>query len=697
MNPRLQPHHLAKPAYVYLRQSTQSQVKNHQESTERQYGLKDKAVRLGWHRSMVKVIDQDLGRSGGQFSDRPGFQSLVAAVSLSQVGAIFALEASRLARNSLDWRRLIEICTFTKTLVIDEQDCYDPSHINDAILLDVKGTFAQAELEQIRERLHGAKLNKAKKGELHSRLPVGLCYHEDEMVLDPDMEIQGGLRLLFQAFQQTGSAYGVAHHFAARRLLFPKRVHGGADAGKVRWGRLTEHRAAYILRHPAYAGAYVYGRYKTVKEISSDCRIRSRRVLLPREAWEVVIPDHHAGYISWDEYLRNVRTLEKNQTNAGGSVLSGPAREGLALLQGLLICSVCGHRLSVRYKGTGGIYPTYQCTGLKRECLTRSCCISIRSHVVDSAISKRVLEVLKPHQIEIATEALLDLEQRNDAACKQWRMRVERAEYQAQLAQRRYEEVDPGNRLVAANLERRWNDALLEVEQAKTAFTEFQSQQGLVVTPTQKAQVLRLAEDFGRIWNAPSTEPKDKKRMLRHLIEDITIVKIAEEKQALLCIRWQGGACEELRVDLPRPVYEAQRYSLQMVDRVRELAKKLRDREIAELFNREGKLSSKGKSFSGSIVEAIRYKHKIPGPQLKRPGELSVHEVAEKFAVTRGTVYDWIRQGMIEPRRSYPGGPFWITLDASTEAKLLQRVRTSPNAKLYNKEERKTALRTGRA
>jgi hypothetical protein len=276
-------------------------------------------------------------------------------------------------------------------------------------------------------------------------------------------------------------------------------------------------------------------------------------------------------------------------------------------------------------------------------------------------------------------------------------MRVERAEYQAQLAQRSYEEVDPSNRLVAASLERRWNDALLEVEQAKKAFTEFQSQHDLVVTPAQRAQVLRLAEDFGRIWNAPTTDPKDKKRMLRHLINDITIVKMAEEKQALLCIRWQGGACEELRVDLPQPVYETQRYSSQMVDRVRELAKKLRDREIAELFNKEGKLSSKGKSFSGRIVEGIRYKHKIPGPQLNRPGELSVHEVAEKFAVTRGTVYDWIRQGMIEPRRSYPGGPFWITLDASTEEQLLRRVRTSPNAKLYHQEERKTAMNTGRA
>ena len=697
MNPRLQPHHFAKPAYVYLRQSTQGQVKNHQESTERQYDLRERAVRLGWHPSMVQVIDQDLGRSGGPFSDRPGFQSLVAAVSLSQVGAIFALEASRLARNSLDWHRLIEICTFTQTLVIDEQDCYDPSQINDAILLNVKGTFAQAELAQIRERLHGAKLNKAKRGELHGRLPVGLCYHGNEIILDPDREIQGALRLVFQGFKETGSAYGVAHRFAARRLRFPQRVHGGVYCGKVRWGRLTENRAAYILRHPAYAGAYVYGRYKTVKEVSSDCQIRSRSVLLPRASWAVVIQDHHEGYISWDEYVGNVHTLEKNRTNAGGSVLSGSAREGIALLQGLLICGVCGHRLSVRYKGTGGIYPTYQCTGLKRECLTTACCISIRSHVVDSAISERVLAVLTPHQIEIATEALLELEQRNDAACKQWRMRVERAEYEAQLAQRRYEEVDPSNRLVAANLERQWNDALLEVEKAKKAFTEYQSEHGLVVTPAQRAQVLRLAEDFGRIWNAPSTEPKDKKRMLRHLINDITIVKIAEEKQALLCIRWQGGACEELRVDLPKPAYETQRYPSQMVDRVRELAKKFRDREIAELFNKEGKLSSKGKPFSGRIVEGIRSKHKILGPQLNRPGELSVHEVAEKFAVTRGTVYDWIRQGMIEPRRSYPGGPFWITLDASQEAQLLQRVRTSPNAKLYNKEERKAATSTGRA
>src|SRR3984893_17399007 len=526
MNPKIAEHHHSRSAYVYLRQSTPGQVLHHQESTERQYALRQKALELGWSEAAIRTLDRDLGKTGTQTAGREDFKTLVSDISLGQVGAVFALEVSRLARSDLDWHRLLQLCALTQTLVIDEDGCYDPSDFNDGLLLGLKGTMAQAELHFLRARLLGGKLNKAKKGELRFPLPVGYCYEEQAGIIpDPDEEVRGAVELVFRLFRETGSAYAVVQRFFENRLRFPKRAYGGAWDGQILWGRLTHSRVLSILKNPCYAGMYVFGRYQYRQQITAAGEVRKRMQAVARPEWRVSLKGHHEGYISWGEFEKNAERLEKNRTNGEETVLSGPAREGLALLQGLLLCGSCGRSLTVRYLGNGGIYPTYLCNRLLREGLATNYCMSFRCDLLDAVISQEVLKALQPAELELALAALHEVEARDQTLFRQWQMRLERAEYEAALAERRYQEVDPSQRLVAATLERRWNEALLRLEDLKKQAAEFQRQQARVTTDEQRAKVLALATDLPRLWHAPTTQPKDRKRMLRLLIKDITVEK----------------------------------------------------------------------------------------------------------------------------------------------------------------------------
>src|SRR6266436_2452070 len=343
--------HRSRPAYVYVRQSTLAQVRHNQESTERQYALRDKALALGWTPPTIRTLDRDLGVSGAQMAGREDFKTLVADVSMGQVGAVFALEVSRLARSNLDWHRLLELCALTHTLVIDSDGCYDPGDFNDGLLLGLKGTMAQAELHFLRGRLQGGKLNKAQKGELRFPLPVGLCYDDDgRIVLDPDDEVRGAVQLVFRLFQETGSAYAVVKRFAEEGLRFPKRAYGGAWAGRLIWGRLSHGRVLGLIRNPSYAGVYVFGRYQYRQRITSQGEVHKRLQPVPKADWRVHLPGHHEGYITPEEFEQNQARLARNRTNGEGTVLSGPAREGLTLLQGLLVCGRCGRAITVRYQ-----------------------------------------------------------------------------------------------------------------------------------------------------------------------------------------------------------------------------------------------------------------------------------------------------------------------------------------------------------
>ena len=368
MEHKIQPHNKEKLAYVYLRQSTMEQVRLNRESTERQYALKDRAERLGWSQHQVIVLDNDLGLSGSSSHNREDFKTLVADVSMGKVGAVFALEASRLSRSCTDWHRLLEICALTNTLIIDEDGCYNPSDFNDQLLLGLKGTMSQAELHFIRSRLLGGKVNKAKKGELRFPLPVGYCYDDEgRTVLDHDEQVREVVALLFKIFKEQGSAYAIAHYFANHNLKFPKRAYGGVWRGKLIGGQLTLSRVLGALKNPSYAGTYVYGRYHYCKSLSPEGNLRVKMLKRPQNDWQVTIQEYHEGYITWNDYLENLKRLEQNQTNGKETLLPGPVREGLALLHGLLVCSYCGHKITVRYQGKGGIQPYYQCSWKRKE------------------------------------------------------------------------------------------------------------------------------------------------------------------------------------------------------------------------------------------------------------------------------------------------------------------------------------------
>ena len=414
-----------------------------------------------------------------------------------------------------------------------------------------------------------------------------------------------------------------------------------------------------------------------ISAVKSARRVRFRNGSRGRHGGLARQPAHHEGYITWEEFLSNQERLAKNRTNGEETLLSGPAREGLALLQGLLLCGHCGRALTVRYTGNGGIYPCYLCNWLRREGLASKDCMSFRCDLLDAAVSKEVLQALQPAELELALAALQELEARDQIIWRQWQMRLERAEYEAALAERRYQEVDPSQRLVAATLEQRWNDALLQWEELKKQAAEFQCQEARVATPEQKAKVLALARDLPRLWYAPTTPSKDRKRMLRLLIKDITVEKPSADKQLLVHIRWQGGACSDLHLQLPPKRADRVRYPATVVDCVRDLAQHLSDGEIAESLNREGQVSALGKPFCASMIEWIRYRYQIPKATLIRPEELTVQQVAERFRVSPHVVYYWIDRGVIQARRLNAGAPYWITLNETDEQKLRDWVRNS--------------------
>ena len=678
MNDKIQKNHLQKPAYIYLRQSSINQVRHNQESTERQYALRDKAIRLGWQTHMIHILDGDLGLSGTQSATRQDFQNLVALVSMRKVGAVFALEASRLSRSCTDWHRLLELCAFTETLIIDEDGCYNPSDFNDQLLLGLKGTMSQAELHFLRARLQGGKLNKARKGELRRPVPVGYIYDDEgRIVLDPDRQVHEALRLLFEAFRSTGSAYGVAHKFSKEGLEFPKRAYGGVWKGRLIWGRLTTSRVFGILHNPTYAGAYVHGRYQSIKEIGPDGTFRSTTKIMPMSSWTVLINDHHEKYITWEEYIANQKILANNRTNSEEFLLKGPAREGATLLQGLLLCGSCGRRLTVRYKGNGGLYPTYECNWKRKEGFSTGSCMHIRGDLIDNPIIHRVLEVIKPKQIQAAIKALEEIERREEGVDNQWKMKIERAEYEANLAQRRYEAVDPENRLVAGTLEKRWNQALIRYDEVKAQFTEHQRNSRISATEEQKKELFKLANNLPKLWKASTTSAKDRKRILRLIIKDITVEKKSDPKHLVLHIRWQGGATEDVPVEIPPTYSEQIRYKDNFIDKIRSLAQSYTDKQIAGKLDKEGLRSAKNQCFTGSMIKWIRYKHGIPAPILKRPDELTVNQVMAKFSVSRHVVYYWIERKLISARRLNNGTPYWITIDSQKANTLSTLVKNS--------------------
>ena len=492
--------HLQRDAYLYIRQSTPRQVLENTESTQRQYALRDRAVALGWPLERIHVLDCDLGKSGSQSAGRDGFQRLVSEVALGKAGMVMGLEVSRLARNSADWHRLIELCSLAGALILDEDGIYDPANFNDRLLLGLKGTMSEAELHFLKARMRGGAINKARRGELEMRPPVGLVYRDDGvLVLDPDAEVQAAIRLVFETFNRTGSAMQTVKAIPRARATVPARIRKGVNKGDLHWVKAAHSRIIQILHNPRYAGAFVYGRVRTRR--LPDGKHSTTKV--PRSEWQFVIPGIHAGYITWEQFETNQKRLAENALGFGRARKAGPAREGPALLQGRVICGVCGERMGVHYSvAYQKVAPNYVC----QEASVRrgeKVCQRVPGSVVDRAISDLLLELMQPMTLEVALAVQQEVEARITETDTLRRKHVERAQYEAELARRRYMKVDPDNRLVADSLEAEWNNKLRSLAEAQEQYEQQTQKQRLLIDSQTREQLLSLAADFPRSMERP--------------------------------------------------------------------------------------------------------------------------------------------------------------------------------------------------
>jgi DNA invertase Pin-like site-specific DNA recombinase len=640
--------HLARTAYLYVRQSTLRQVLTNTESAARQYALRQKAIALGWSTEAIVTIDTDQGQSGASAADREGFQRLVAEVSMGRAGIVLGLEVSRLARNNADWHRLLEICAMSATLICDEDGLYDPTDFNDRLLLGLKGTMSEAELHFIRARLIGGQLSKARRGELRMGLPVGLAYDPaGKVVLDPDTGVQQAIRHVFTLFARTGSARAVVQQFNADGLLFPVRVRTGARKGELAWMPLQHWRVLRTLHNPRYAGAFTYGRRRDRLTAGG----KKSYQLVPREQWIALIRDAHPGYISWDTYETNQKLLLGNATAHGADRAAGPAREGTALLQGLAICGRCGRRITVRYHTRRGVeVPDYQC---QNRCIQDGAqrCQTIPGGVVDDAVARLLLDTLTPHALEVALTVQAELDIRAAEADALRGQAVERARHRAELARRRYLAVDPDNRLVADSLEADWNDALRGLQTAREDYERASAAATATFTDELKDRLRSLTTDFPALWSNPNTAQRDRKRMVRLLVDDVTLHKT---DRIHLHVRLRGGQTRSLAIAIPPTSWQARKTRPDTVKALDRLLDTHTDAETANALNAEGHRSGENKPFTAGIVVHLRRKYHLPShaDRLRAQGLLTITELAQHLAVHPSTIKSWTKAGILNSHKA---------------------------------------------
>ncbi|MFC9331852.1 recombinase family protein [Kitasatospora sp. NPDC057015] len=660
--------HRSRLAIVYLRQSTMLQVREHGESTARQYALAELAVSLGWPPEQVLVIDADLGVSGRFGSERGGFHEVVAKVCLAEAGAVFGLEVSRLARSNADIARLLELTRLTDTLVVDLDGVYDLADFNDRLLLGLKGSMSEAELHLLTGRLQGAKQAAAARGDLHVPLPVGLVYDEDGTIVpDPDEEVRAAVADVFAEFARTGSAYVAVAAFADRK--FPLRAYGGVWDGQLCWGRLTHGRVLGVLTNPAYAGAYVYGRHRTRRTVRPDGSVRTSYPLQPREQWQVLITDHHKGYITWQQFLDNEAKLAANCTRSGAR----PPREGEPLCQGVITCGSCGGRFGTRYQGRKG-RAYYECMSHRDSARTRTC-RSISATVVDQAVGRLLLTALTSEQITLALDAADQVAQRHTRAHRAAELAVERARYEADRAERAFTQVEPENRLVARTLETRWEAKLAALTAAEAALAT--AQQSRPPLPG-RAELEALATDLPRLWDDPATSPKDRKRLLRTLVSDVTVLPDGPAGEVRIGVRWHTGATDLITTARRGP----DRTPTDALDLARRLGPLQSDQELADNLNARGHRTGKNRPYDVKAVRWLRHAYKIPTPrtQCLRTGELTVKQVAAHLGVSADAVYYWLANSLT-PARKDASGRWCIPWNPHTEAAYRQQVAASVHLK----------------
>lgn len=642
---KIKSQHLRRNAYLYVRQSSLRQVMENTESTDRQYALRQRAIQLGWTQEQIVVIDNDLGQSGASAADRLGFQNLVAEVGMAHAGIVMGLEVSRLARNSADWHRLLEMCALTDTLILDEDGLYDPAHFNDRLLLGLKGTMSEAELHVLKARLQGGIINKARRGELLGPLPIGFMYGSDGKVrLDPDRYVQESIKVFFETFQRTGSAMATVKTFREQGLLFPYRIHGGVNKGELAWKPLVHTRALWLLHNPRYAGAFFYGRTRQRHNPHGTTRYQK----LPREEWTVFLPEAHAGYICLEQFEENQKRLLENSQTQGAERKKSPPREGPALLQGIVLCGKCGNRMGVRYhRVRERLLPDYVC---QRDGIENAepICQSIPGAGLELAIGALLIETVTPLTLEVALSVEEELRRRGNEVDGLRQKHIARLRYEADLAQRRYMQVDPDNRLVADELEGQWNEKLRAHKEAAEAMEKQKYSQVQAISQEQRAQILALAKDFPNLWNDPRIPSRERKRMVRLLVEDVTLRK---DNGITAQVRFKGGTTQTITLPPSPPISELRKNPARLVAEVDRLLDDYTNSQIAAILTHKGMRTVDGTPLGRLNIRHIQQAYGLAPryDRLRNRGMLTLSELAEQFGVGRATIKSWNQAGLLRP------------------------------------------------
>jgi DNA invertase Pin-like site-specific DNA recombinase len=593
--------HLDRKAYIYVRQSSLAQVQQHQESTKRQYRLQERAIRLGWRKEHVEVVDEDQGQSGASAGNRSGFKRVVSEVALGQVGAVFGLEVSRLARSCADWYRLLEVAALTGALIVDEEGVYDPNHYNDRLLLGLKGTLSEAELHFLKQRMVGGRRAKARRAAFRIRLPAGYVWEDEEKILmDPDERVRDAVHLFFRCFDRIGTALGTTRYFEENHQMIPRRDGWGSMKVPVTWGQLSPSRAVAILRNPIYAGIYPYDRNNPMEENPEDVCMGGR----------ILIPDSHHGYITVELFDKNISRLENNRSFLMGMRKKGSAREGGSLVQGIVLCGLCGRHIGVRY-GKDKL-PIYTCIHPS----THRICQHINGRHVDPLVEQVLFAAFTQEEFDLALGALEKLKGRANDLEKQWEKRIEAARYEADKAARRYYRVEPENRLVARTLERDWNVRLEDVQRLEKEYEKIRQTPPFTITQEQQERIRALAEDLPRLWTSPTTRNSQRKQLLRILIEDVTLCNQDDPWSVLIKIHWKTGLVSQHRAE--RVKQWPHTTTSDVIDRIEQLYLNHTDQEVADLLNKEGYHSGYGNRFTVHCVSHIRHRRGLKKYQSKK-------------------------------------------------------------------------------
>ena len=675
---KVKPSHIQRAAFVYIRQSSPSQVEHNRESTARQYALVEKACQLGWTKEQVIVIDEDLGLSGSGSAKRSGFARMTAEVALGHVGIVLGLEVSRLARNNADWYRLLDLCGMTDTLIGDSDGVYHPALFNDRLVLGLKGTMSEAELHILRARLDGGIRNKAARGELRRGLPVGFVWGEGdgEVRFHPDEAVVSAIRTVFSKFTELGSARKVWLWFRSEGLSFPTRA---TMNSAIRWAAPTYTGIHNVLTNPVYAGAYTYGKIRHERYVDAQGVLRRRTRHLPMAEWPVLLREHHSGYIDWAMFQTNQARIDSNvhpqPHQAGGAV-----REGSALLQGLARCGKCGRRLHTHYRGRNA-QPGYHCSGKDLVQGRGVFCLNVGGVQIDQAVATAFLQALTPAALEATQQALQQLEADRDAALSQWRLAVERARYEAERAERQYRAVEPENRLVARGLETEWERRLRDLAAAEAELQRREQQRPRTLSPEEQNRIRSLGSDLSQVWTAPTTTDRDRKELLRTLLEEVMVTVDRSQYRAHLTLRWRGGALTELDLGLRHYQVRGPRTEEDTISLLRRLAVHYSDDVIAGILNRQARKTATGERFTAVHVGGLRRYRKIPRfqPPAEPPtGELAtIRKAAEILGINTSTVHRWLNDGFIAGEQITPGAPWQIRITDELRERFVEQ--TPPN------------------